>query len=65
MVKQILAFSRQNKQERKPIQVAHIAKEAIKMLRASLPTTISIQHHIAKDTPGVDEPLHQCCTCDQ
>jgi PAS domain S-box-containing protein len=31
MVKQILAFSRQNKQERKPIQVAHIAKEAIKM----------------------------------
>jgi len=54
MVKQILAFSRQNKQERKPIQVAHIAKEAIKMLRASLPTTISIQHHIEKDT-GVIE----------
>jgi len=50
MVKQILAFSRQNKQERKPIQVAHIAKEAIKMLRASLPATISIQHHIEKDT---------------
>ena len=54
MVKQILAFSRQNKQERKPIQVAHIAKEAIKMLQASLPTTISIQHHIEKDT-GVIE----------
>jgi PAS domain S-box-containing protein len=50
MVKQILAFSRQNKQERKPIQVAHIVKEAIKMLRASLPTTISIQQHIEKDT---------------
>jgi PAS domain S-box-containing protein len=50
MVKQILAFSRQNKQERKPIQVAHIAKEAIKMLRASLPATISIEHHIEKDT---------------
>ena len=50
MVKQILAFSRQSKQERKPIQVAHIVKEAIKMLRASLPTTISIQQHIEKDT---------------
>jgi PAS domain S-box-containing protein len=50
MVKQILAFSRQNKQERKPIQVAHIVKEVIKMLRASLPATISIQHHIEKDT---------------
>ena len=54
MVKQILAFSRQNKQERKLIQVAHIVKEAVKMLRASLPTTISIQHHIEKDT-GVIE----------
>ena len=50
MVKQILAFSRQNKQERKPIQVAHIVKEALKMLRASLPTTISIQHKIEKNT---------------
>jgi len=54
MVKQILAFSRQNKQERKPIQVAHIVKEAIKMLRASLPTTISIQQYMEKDT-GVIE----------
>jgi PAS domain S-box-containing protein len=50
MVKQILAFSRQSKQERKPIQVAHIVKEAIKMLRASLPTTILIQQQIDKDT---------------
>ncbi len=50
MVKQILAFSRQNKQERKPIQVAHIVKEALKMLRASLPATISIQQKIEKNT---------------
>jgi len=50
MVKQILAFSRQNKNERKPIQVAHIVKEAIKLLRASLPATISIQEHIEKNT---------------
>jgi PAS domain S-box-containing protein len=50
MVKQILAFSRQSKQERKPIQVAYIVKEAIKMLRASLPRTILIQQKIEKDT---------------
>ena len=50
MVKQILAFSRQNKQERKPVQVAHIVKEALKMLRASLPSTISIQQKIEKNT---------------
>ena len=62
MVKQILAFSRQNKQERKPIQVAHIAKEAIKMLRASLPTTISIQQHIEKNTGVIEadpSQIHQ------
>jgi PAS domain S-box-containing protein len=50
MVKQILAFSRQNKQERKPIQVSHIVKEALKLLRASLPATINIQQKIEKNT---------------
>jgi PAS domain S-box-containing protein len=54
MVKQILAFSRQHRQERKPIQVAHIVKEAVKMLRASLPATISIEQHIEKNS-GVIE----------
>lgn len=54
MVKQILAFSRQNKQERKPIQVAHIVKEALKMLRASLPATISIQQKIEKNTAIIE-----------
>ena len=50
MVKQILAFSRQSKQERKPIQASHIVKEALKLLRASLPTTIKIQQKIEKNT---------------
>jgi PAS domain S-box-containing protein len=54
MVKQILAFSRQGKQERKPIQVGHIAKEALKLLRASLPATIVIKEHIEKDTGIVE-----------
>ena len=54
MVKQILAFSRQSKHERKPIQVRHIVKEALKMLRASLPATIKIQQKIEKNT-GVIE----------
>ncbi len=62
MVKQILAFSRQNKQERKPIQVAHIVKEALKMLRASLPSTISIQQKIEKNTGIIEadpSQIHQ------
>ncbi len=69
LVKQILAFSRQNKQERKPIQVAHIVKEAIKMLRASLPATILIQQNIGKkigiieaDPTQIHQVLMNLCT---
>lgn len=42
LVKQILAFSRQDDAERLPLQPAIIIKEAIKMLRSSMPTTIHI-----------------------
>ncbi|MGD9045173.1 MAG: PAS domain S-box protein [Desulfobacterales bacterium] len=48
MVKQILAFSRQSKNERKPIQARHIVKEALKLLHASLPATIKIQQKLEK-----------------
>ena len=50
LVKQILAFSRQGDQERKPLQISHIVKEALKLLRASLPTTIEIRRNIEPDT---------------
>ena len=46
LVKQILAFSRQVEQERKPVQIALIIKEAIKLLRASLPSTIELRQNI-------------------
>jgi signal transduction histidine kinase len=52
LVKQILAFSRQTEQEFKPIQIGIIIKEALKLLRASLPTTIEIRQHISGD-PGL------------
>jgi PAS domain S-box-containing protein len=42
LVKQILTFSRQQEQERKPVLLAPIIKEGIKMLRSSLPATIKI-----------------------
>ncbi|NOY59138.1 MAG: PAS domain S-box protein, partial [Calditrichaeota bacterium] len=42
LVKQILTFSRLDKLERKPIQLSSVVKETIKLLRASLPTTIEI-----------------------
>jgi CheY-like chemotaxis protein len=45
-VKQILAFSRKSEEELKPVEVKLIVKEALKLLRASLPTTIEICQHI-------------------
>jgi signal transduction histidine kinase/CheY-like chemotaxis protein len=49
LVKQILAFSRQSEsdQERRPIQIHHIVQEALKLTRASLPTTIDIHQDIS------------------
>ncbi|MDR3457690.1 MAG: PAS domain S-box protein [Verrucomicrobiae bacterium] len=52
LVKQILAFSRQNKQEREPIELNHVVLEALKLLRASVPASIRIQTELTK-TPAV------------
>jgi PAS domain S-box-containing protein len=46
LVKQILAFSRQTDEERMPVKAALVAKEALKFLRATIPTTIEIQSRI-------------------
>lgn len=46
LVQQILTFSRQSEQDFKPIQPNRIIKEAVRLLRASLPSTISIQQDI-------------------
>ncbi len=61
LVQQILAFSRQSEQELKPIQANLIVKEAIKLLRASLPTTIEIQQDITSDSLVLGDPtqIHQ------
>lgn len=42
LVKQILAFSRQEGQDRHPVYLHIIAREVIKLLRASLPANINI-----------------------
>ncbi|MDA3898643.1 MAG: PAS domain S-box protein, partial [Desulfobacteraceae bacterium] len=46
LVKQILAFSRQADHEKKAVQIKLIIKEALKLLRASIPTTIEIRHNL-------------------
>ena len=46
LVKQLLTFSRQTDQDKKSLQVSLVVKEALKMLRAALPTTIEIRQDI-------------------
>jgi len=46
LVRQILAFSRQAEQERMPLDLVPIITEVLKLLRATLPTTIEISQQI-------------------
>jgi len=50
LVKQILTVSRRHKKEQRPVQVRYIVNEALKLLKATLPTTIEIQEDLARDT---------------
>jgi len=49
LVSQILTFSRQKEHELKPLKVEIIVKEALKLIRSSLPTTIEILQNVNKD----------------
>ena len=46
LVKQILAFSRQAEQEKEPLKIAPVVREALELLRASLPSTIDIRTNL-------------------
>jgi PAS domain S-box-containing protein len=61
LVQQILAFSRQGEQELRPVQVGLIVKEALKMLRASLPATIQIKYDVTSRSAVLADPtqIHQ------
>ncbi len=62
LVAQILTFSRRTEQERKPLLLAPVIKEALKLLRGTLPSTIDIQQNISrKCEPVLADPtqMHQ------
>lgn len=61
LVGQILAFSREQKDEIVPIEPDIILKEALKMLRSSIPTTIKMESNVPKAGYIMGEPtkLHQ------
>ncbi|MCD4720227.1 MAG: cache domain-containing protein [Desulfobacula sp.] len=49
LVKQILAFSRQEKSELKLMKIQYLIKEVLKLIRSSIPTTIEIKQDIQAD----------------
>jgi PAS domain S-box-containing protein len=53
LVKQILAFSRQANIEQIPLKPSHIVKEALDLLRPSLPSTITIHQEIDTATRSI------------
>jgi signal transduction histidine kinase/ActR/RegA family two-component response regulator len=53
LVKQILAFSRKSEQDKNVISLATIVAEALKLLRASLPTTIEIRQNIEPNLDAI------------
>jgi signal transduction histidine kinase/ligand-binding sensor domain-containing protein/ActR/RegA family two-component response regulator len=62
LVKQILAFSRQAVQKRKPIILSTIVEDALKLLRSSLPATIEIRRDTRAKTGtilGDPTQIHQ------
>ena len=46
LVKQILTFSRQTEQEKRPLQLSHLLKEACKLLRSTVSSSIDIAQNI-------------------
>lgn len=46
LVQQILNFSHANERERRPLQIALVVKEMLKLVRASLPVTVEIRQNI-------------------
>ncbi len=53
LVRQILAFSRQEAAQRRPIALEPVVEEALKLLRATLPSSIEMRSEFAPDLPNV------------
>ncbi len=61
LVRQILTFSRKTEQQMVPLQVSSVVKEALKLLRASIPSSIEIRQEIATQALVLADPtrVHQ------
>ena len=69
LIAQILTFSRQREQEKKPIVITPIIKEALKLLRSSVPATVEIRQSfingndtVLADPTQVHQVIMNLCT---
>lgn len=53
LIKQILTFSRQSEEKLYPLNLTPLVKEALKLLRSSLPSTLEIHEEIATDADAI------------
>lgn len=49
VVRQLLSFTRRTNLEKKPVNIGLIIQESLKLLRASIPTSIELRQNIPKD----------------
>ncbi|MEJ2158059.1 MAG: ATP-binding protein [Desulfobacteraceae bacterium] len=54
LVRQILTFSRKTGQERQPLDPKPLVGEVLKLIRATLPTTIEIRQHLETDEARIE-----------
>lgn len=61
LVRQILTFSRQRETEPKPVELRLIAKETLKLVKASFPSNIEIRSNLASEALVLADPvqMHQ------
>jgi PAS domain S-box-containing protein len=61
LVQHILAFARQSDEKRTPLQPVKIAKEVLKFIRSTIPTTIEVQHSLDSESwiMGNATQIHQ------
>jgi len=61
LIRQILTFSRRQEMERRAVQISLVLNETLKLVRATLPTTISVSHSVRTRSLVLTDPteLHQ------
>jgi len=69
LVRQMLAFSRKGEQEKKPLRVSSVVEETVKLIRATIPTTIVIRVDVMSesklifaDPTQIQQVLMNLCT---